>query len=100
APASSAIFACSALVTSMMTPPFSISASPTFSLSVPTSMNCLLDCSARMRSLLSQRPAQVGDQVVGILQPHRDADQPGADAHGGLLVFRDPSVRGARRVRP
>ena len=30
APASSAIFACSALTTSMMTPPFSISASPTF----------------------------------------------------------------------
>ena len=30
APASSAILACSALVTSMMTPPFNISASPTF----------------------------------------------------------------------
>ena len=30
APAFSAIMACSALVTSMMTPPFSISASPTF----------------------------------------------------------------------
>ena len=30
APASSAILACSALVTSMMTPPFSISAKPTF----------------------------------------------------------------------
>ena len=31
APASSAIFACSGVVTSMITPPFSISASPTFS---------------------------------------------------------------------
>ena len=30
APAASAIFACSALTTSMMTPPFSISARPTF----------------------------------------------------------------------
>ena len=30
APASSAILACSAVVTSMMTPPFSISAKPTF----------------------------------------------------------------------
>ena len=30
APASSAILACSALVTSMMTPPFNISAKPTF----------------------------------------------------------------------
>src|SRR5512144_2198553 len=39
APASSAILACSALVTSMMTPPFSISASPTFSLGVPLSMS-------------------------------------------------------------
>ena len=42
APASSAIFACSALVTSMMTPPLSISASPTLSLSVPTSMMVVL----------------------------------------------------------
>ena len=32
APAFSAILACSALVTSMMTPPFSISARPTFNL--------------------------------------------------------------------
>ena len=39
APASSAILACSAFVTSMMTPPLSISASPTFSLSVPISMS-------------------------------------------------------------
>src|SRR4029450_3953819 len=37
APASSAILAWSALVTSMITPPLSISASPTFSLSVPVS---------------------------------------------------------------
>ena len=37
APASSAIFACSALTTSMMTPPLSISARPVFTRSVPTS---------------------------------------------------------------
>ena len=37
APASWAILACSAVVTSMITPPFSISAKPTLSLSVPTS---------------------------------------------------------------
>ncbi|CAB4613983.1 unannotated protein [freshwater metagenome] len=36
APASSAIFACSALTTSMMTPPFSISASPRLTRWVPT----------------------------------------------------------------
>ncbi len=35
APASSAIFACSAVTTSMMTPPFSISAMPRFTRSVP-----------------------------------------------------------------
>ena len=37
APASSAILACSALVTSMMTPPFNISARPTFT------RNCSLE---------------------------------------------------------
>ncbi len=35
APASSAMRACSALVTSMMTPPFSISARPVFKVNVP-----------------------------------------------------------------
>ena len=37
APASSAIFACSALTTSMITPPFSISARPLFTRIVPVS---------------------------------------------------------------
>ena len=37
APASSAIFACSAVTTSMMTPPFSICASPAFTRNVPVS---------------------------------------------------------------
>ena len=37
APASSAIFACSASTTSMITPPRSISASPRFTRAVPTS---------------------------------------------------------------
>src|SRR5437588_442709 len=40
APASSAIFACSAVVTSMMTPPFSICARPRLSFTVPTSAMC------------------------------------------------------------
>ena len=35
APASSAIFACSGFTTSMMTPPFIISANPVFTFSVP-----------------------------------------------------------------
>jgi hypothetical protein len=37
APASSAIFACSAVVTSMITPPLSISARPDFTVKVPVS---------------------------------------------------------------
>ena len=41
APASSAIFACSAVTTSMMTPPLSISAMPRLTRAVPT------ECSAR-----------------------------------------------------
>ena len=42
APASSAIFACSALVTSIITPPFSISANPTFTSNVPLLIDCFL----------------------------------------------------------
>ncbi len=42
APASSAIFACSALTTSMMTPPFNISARPTFTRNCRPSSSRLL----------------------------------------------------------
>ncbi len=38
APASSATFACSASITSMITPPLSISARPALTLNVPVSM--------------------------------------------------------------
>ena len=41
APASSAIFACSALTTSMMTPPLSISAIPRFTRAVPMTPACV-----------------------------------------------------------
>ena len=53
APASSAIFACSALTTSMMTPPFSIWASPFFSVQVPVDPLALPDP-------LDERPGAVG----------------------------------------
>ena len=43
APASCAIFACSGVVTSMMTPPFNISARPDLSWNVPFSMIYLLE---------------------------------------------------------
>ena len=51
APASSAIFACSALVTSMMTPPLSMSARPLFTRIVPISVTQYLPtrCSSRGR---------------------------------------------------
>ncbi len=47
APASSAIFACSAVTTSMMTPPFSISASPRFTRADP-----VVDCSSAVIMIL------------------------------------------------
>src|SRR6266542_2544251 len=51
APASSAIFACSAVVTSMITPPLSISASPVLTRSVPVSMSM-----GTSRSILTREP--------------------------------------------
>ena len=50
APASSAIFACSAVTTSMMTPPLSISAMPRLTRLVPCSMGVSGVCSAMARS--------------------------------------------------
>src|ERR1051325_7103513 len=50
APASSAILACSAVVTSMITPPFSISASPVLTRSVPVSMSIRRPSSTRVRT--------------------------------------------------
>ena len=44
APASSAIFACSAVTTSMITPPFSISAMPRFTRVVPVPVLSSGDC--------------------------------------------------------
>src|SRR5215475_78615 len=99
APASSAIFACSALVTSMMTPPFSISANLTFNRGVPISMLVpSFDC--ELCVLLSQRIAQIGDQVVGIFQPYRNTNEPRADSLGELGLLRDTTVRRARGIRP
>src|SRR5215510_15367945 len=99
APASSAIFACSALVTSMMTPPFSISANPTFNRGVPTSMRVpSFDC--ELCALLSQRIAQIGDQVVGIFQPYRNTNEPRADSLDELVLLRETTVRRARGIRP
>src|ERR671910_1241501 len=58
APASSAIFACSGVTTSMITPPLSISARPALTLKVPVSM-CPLRIElpgARLRAALLEQP--------------------------------------------
>src|SRR3954467_4336798 len=71
APASSAIRACSAVVTSMITPPFSISARPLLTLIVPMSL---------MASILALPFETVEDLVVILLRRrHRPED------HGVLL---------------
>src|SRR4029453_8350732 len=88
APASSAIFACSALVTSMMTPPFSISANPTFNRGVPTSM-LVPSSDCELCVVLPHRLTQIGDQVVGIFQPDRDTNEPRADSLGELFLLGD-----------
>lgn len=53
APAASAILACSALTTSMMTPPFCISAMPRFTIIVPTSIISLFLLMSRRRNRCS-----------------------------------------------
>src|SRR5689334_9318288 len=63
APASSAIFACSALTTSMITPPLSISARPPLTLIVPTS--CIDRILARGRS---EKRLDGGTERLGLLE--------------------------------
>ena len=72
APASSAIFACSASTTSMITPPFSISARPLFTRIVPISdMRAMLPGQER----LDGRPERLGllemDDVPCVLHDRR-----------------------------
>src|SRR3954452_8696921 len=88
APASSAIFACSAVTTSMMTPPLSISASPALTRNVPVSIGAKEDNRPVSRAL---RPGPAGG-VAG--RRAADVDHPPADlqelrdlaAHGGLRL--------------
>ena len=67
APAASAIFACSALTTSMMTPPFSISASPTFN---------------RNDSFASHRLSPLSTLIVDCRLPHTT----GADSAARISI--------------
>src|SRR2546423_7208833 len=95
APASSAIFACSALTTSMITPPLSISASPLLTRIVPVS--CIGSMLAagrfptRCRVLFFGLPGgshvrSVGPQVDARAVRELDAD------HGPLLLADDQAV--------
>ncbi len=63
APASSAIFACSALVTSMMTPPLSMSARPLFTRMVPVSLTRTTSLSRRGQSRLLDSLRAVAAQL-------------------------------------
>ena len=50
-------------------------------------------------SHLLQRPQQILDQIVGVLEPDRQAHQPVADAELGALRRRQPLMRGGGRMR-
>src|SRR5437773_2415527 len=63
APASSAIRAWSAVVTSMITPPFSISARPVLTLSVPTSMSTILAACLLVQAVIQDRLVVCGRAV-------------------------------------
>src|SRR5215204_4989356 len=76
APASSAIFACSALTTSMITPPFSISAIPRLTRVVPV-LSLMLRGYCRLRHrLLPDHPHPLADGHGG-----RDRQRPQGDVH-------------------
>src|SRR5436190_92652 len=124
APASSAIFAWSAVVTSMMTPPFNISANPDFTRKVPVSRSTF-DPSSELvrpvyrpsagdrRALLGGRrmdgarqeldpcgAGREGDDVAGLRREDRDIGEllahPAADDH--RAVPEDPRLAGADDV--
>src|SRR5205085_9343028 len=101
APASSAIFACSALTTSMITPPLSISASPLLTRIVPVS--CIASMLAagllptRCRVLFfglfgGSYVRSVGPQVDARAIRELDAD------HGALLLADDQADRKSTRL--
>src|SRR5258705_9384025 len=64
APASSAIFACSAVTTSMITPPLSISAIPRLARAVPVTWDSVLTCSDMWKLL-----ARLSRAIVRGIQP-------------------------------
>src|SRR3954452_23700192 len=96
APASSAIFACSAVTTSMITPPLSISASPALTRKVPSSFISAMVARPRGRpaSLLEAegldaiRVGRLVERVDPVGERLHDAEQRGMRAHVGGAVRR------------
>src|SRR5215831_10769761 len=80
APAASAIFACSASTTSMITPPLSISASPPLTRIVPVSY---IDATLARNERSAEQPTDRGIDAVGIAQL-------------AVLVDRAPRTAGGR----
>src|SRR5881396_877938 len=79
APASSAILACSALVTSMMTPPFSISAKPDFTRKVPVSRSTVASCPRSRASVYRRTRGRQRRELPLRLDP----DRAGEELHPG-----------------
>src|SRR3954449_2044576 len=91
APASSAIFACSALTTSMITPPLSISASPALTRNVASSRMTKLTIEARLLQSECLYPLRVLRRVAAVhavRQRLDHAQQRGVRAHVGGRVRR------------
>ena len=94
APASSAIFACSGVTTSMITPPLSISAMPRLTRAVPVTGAVGLAVSRTRQRLLAS-----GDRLAAILDRTRRADRaPTANpAPGGMALWPDATPDRSRR---
>src|SRR5881392_734588 len=93
APASSAIRACSAVVTSMITPPFSISARPLFTRIVPMSVTNAILLKARADEILlgCRRLGQPEDDGVPFEVEQRVQALAPVRRRGTLVVFDEES---------
>ncbi len=91
APASSAIFACSAVTTSMITPPLSISAMPRLTRAVPCTCSC--DMSAILRGCATgARPVGRTDRQAMACPAARAGRDRGQERTGVVFVVRTTQV--------
>src|SRR5438477_4928375 len=105
APASSAMRACSALTTSMITPPFSISASPLLTRIVPTSAIASSLAREKDRHLVAEAVTRLDeDEVAAVRDQHRPPvgdrrEVGGADRAGDEVVLAGDHERRRRDLR-